>query len=210
VNDVEADIAKLGGIQPVTYPREDTVAYMQQNRDSQQPVHRGSEFGQSSRSVGAVSAPVPRRHAFDDIVDAIQRRDGGSRLKAFTNARLENPGTFNLYQYWQSAQSTQDQRADQSVEDDSQTNKSAASDYDRLVAMEIAKGHHPHVARQRVVDFWGVTPSVETIAKANDDYVEFRKAAQDIVDRDGGSRVEALQKARYERPDLYRQLQGRN
>lgn len=209
MEDVETDIAKLGGLQPVRYPSEETVSILQHNRDSLQKVHRGSEFGQASRSVGAVSAPAVRRHAFDDLVDAVQRRDGGSRLKAFTTARLENPSTFNLYQYWQSAQSTADQRADQSAEDDSQTNKSAPTTYEALVAAEIRKGHHPHIAAQRVANTYGVLPG-ETIAKANDDYVEFRKAAQEIVERDGGSRVEALQRARYERPDLFRSLQGRN
>src|SRR5262249_6801080 len=41
MGDVEAEITKLGGLQPVRYPREETVALLQHNRDSQQEVHRG-------------------------------------------------------------------------------------------------------------------------------------------------------------------------
>src|SRR5262249_13098926 len=78
-----------------------------------------------------------------------------------------------------------------------------------LIEAEIRKGHHPHIAEQRVAEMYGGLDSA-SIAKANDVAAEWREAAQDIVDRDGGSRVEALLEARFERPELFRELQGRN
>jgi len=206
LSDVEADVdrvAKLGGIQPVRYPREETVAFLQHNRDSQQPVIHTSEFGQASRQTGVYPATAaPPAPSFDDRVHQIMARDGVSKFGALSRARLEYPDEYAVWQLGDAAAPDESQDAYRTVYNDP-TNKRA------LIEAEIRKGHHPHIAEQRVAEMYGGLDSA-SIAKANDVAAEWREAAQDIVDRDGGSRVEALRKARFERPELFRELQGRN
>ena len=200
---IEADIAKLGGIQPVAYPREETVALLQHNRDVQGDVTRTSEAGQASRRVSVSPADaVPPSPSFDDRVHQIMARDGVSKFGALSRARIEYPEEYAQWQLGDAASPVQVQDAYRSQ---GQVEKSVAM----LVEAEVRKGHHRHIAEQRVAEMYGGLDSA-SIAKANDVAADWREAAQDIVDRDGGSRTDALRKARYERPELFRELQGRN
>src|SRR5439155_22176375 len=126
---------------------------------------------------------------------------GGSRSKAFTVARLENPDVYDAYQAWHSGNTTQQQRAVQQETNDL-TTKAAPLTFEAAVNAEIRKGHNPRVAAQRVMNHYGTDSPRESFAKAADIASDWRTAAQDIVDRDGGSRLDALRKCRLERPEL--------
>jgi hypothetical protein len=88
-------------------------------------------------------------------------------------------------------------------ETNDETNKSAPTQYEALVAGEMRKGFTETVAKTRIANWYGVLPD-EAIAKAS--YSDLREVAQEIVDRDGGSRCDALRKARLSNEDLYQRL----
>ena len=48
-------------------------------------------------------------HQFDDLVDEVHRRDGGSRAAAMTTARQENPRRFASYQRFHATGAAQEQ-----------------------------------------------------------------------------------------------------
>jgi hypothetical protein len=66
-------------------------------------MHAGDVTVHPDRAhVGIVPAmQAPSRHRFDDLVDEVHARDGGSRAAAMVTARSENPTEFSSYQRWQ-------------------------------------------------------------------------------------------------------------
>jgi hypothetical protein len=202
---IEQDIAKLGAGKPVRYPH-GTDTDLQDHSNMTAEATRTSERGQASRQLSVTAAvQTPGRHPFDDRIDAVQRRDGGSRLAAMSTARQEFPAEYSSYQAFTASSSAQQQQGGR--RDNEGLGKSASPSYESALSAQIAKGFSPWVAAQRLAN-WGIMPDDE-IAKERDTYESLREVAQSIVDKDGGSRCEALQKARYSRPEIYRALQGR-
>jgi hypothetical protein len=206
LSQISDGIAKLGGLQAVRYPKSTDTTVMQDHGDEVGEDEPVTTFP-NRQNITTVPDVEPGRHHFDDLVDAVQRRDGGSRFAAMSTARQENPQDFLDYNRWTNSQATEEQH--ESRRDNEGLGKSAPNDYERALSAQIAKGFSPHVAAQRLANM-GIMPSEDSIAKANEAYADLREAAQQIVDREGGSRTDALRKARlFVRPDSYRALQGR-
>jgi len=199
VSQVEADIAKLGSLQPVRYPHGTDTEL----NDHQNSTHQGTTTVFADRSQCTVTpvVQIPGRHKFDDLVDAVMRRDGGPRSKAMATARLENPSVFTEYQAWHSGNTAQQQQTVQG-ETSGQLNKA----FEAAVDAEIRKGHNPRVAAQRVMNF-GIWPNHASIAKANDAYADLREAAEGLLNEtDVMPRTSALRKARLANEALYKAL----
>ena len=190
---LKSEMKKLGG--PVRYPH-GAETDLQDHQNMTNSVTRTGERGQSSRQTSVTQViQSPGRHKFDDLVDAVRARDGGSRSRGFTVARLENPDVYDAYQAWHSCNTTQQQRAVQQETNDL-TTKSAPTQYAALVAGEIRKGHNPRVAAQRVAQAYGLLQD-EAIAKHADTYEQLRGVAQEMLDESSSMpRTEALRKAR--------------
>jgi hypothetical protein len=204
--DLEVDMKKLGsGNGPPRYPH-GTDTDLQDHSNMTAEATRTGEAGQASRFVSNTPVvEVPKRHAFDDRIDAVQRRDGGSRFAAMSTARQEFPQDYSDYQSFTAGNSTSEQQG--SRRDNEGLGKSLT--FEAAVNSEIRKYNvSPTVAGHRVLQRYGNLPS-ERFAKAADVAADWREAAQEIVDREGVSRTDALRKCRFERPELFRQLQGR-
>jgi hypothetical protein len=165
--DRSPSVAKAAGFDPLA-PR---------GRSS---VHPSTQNYTTSPAVGQ-----PKRNVFDDIVDAIQRRDNCTRTTALQRARSENPSEYSRYQGWLSSSSAQDQQARRSTTDAAY--KSAVT-YEDAVAAEIRKGCTTLCqAEQRVLQMHGntlpraISKGVDVVDQFNDKVSEIASEGYDLV-----------------------------
>jgi len=199
---LQADLAKLGGLQPLKYPSGQGENVLQSNRSINPNVERFPDRSQHT-TLDAVVNPKPSQ--FEAKVQQIATERGISRFAAMTRARIENP---SLYWAFVNGNASEPVQAQQERETRYQVEKSAPS-YEQLVEAEMAKGCNQTVAMQRLAHI-GICPGEEIVAKANDDYFQFREAAQErLVEGGAMPRTSAMRAARYEMPELYKSLSGR-
>src|SRR5262249_31797771 len=153
MDQIEAErIEKLGRLQPVRYPHgTDTDLNNHQNLQ-----HEGTTTVFADRSQRTVTPVVqpPGRHPFDDLVDQVRQRGGGSRMAAMTRARLDNPEVWSSYQRWRATGTAQSQQTAQG-DTSSQFNKQEPLTFESAVSREIARGCPAEVAAQRIVNRYG-------------------------------------------------------
>lgn len=197
-------IEKLGGGAAPRYPHGS-----ESDRLARENMHAGDVTVPPGRAhVGIVPAMQdPSLHRFDDLIDQVHARDGGSRAAALVAARLENPDTFLSYQKFKASSTTQQQAARSA--NSGQVGKLAPETHEQAVSGLIAKGFARRLAGSVACNLYGNLPS-EFISKGADIARSWQDAVFEIAKRDGlaDNLCEAARRARKEQPRLFKAYQS--
>jgi hypothetical protein len=156
------------------------------------------------RTATWAATQAPKRSPeWDDFVDSIVERDGGTRTSAMQTARRERPDLYARYQAWFSGTSAQNQQATRSATD-GVFKRNSTPFYEDLVAAEMRKGaSNLVVAQRRVIQAYGgaIMKHSAILNKGVDVVEQFNAKVSDIVD-EGFGLLEATEIAARENPRL--------